>query len=488
MKKPEVIKIVLLLGFAFICALCTNAQEAFQLENILKEVVQNSFAANNAKNEKDLAYEGFNFYKSQLRPSLSLTADLPNYNKTSSPTIQPDGSIAFQAIRQANSRVSLFATQVIQATGGTVFVNSDLQRFDDFTSSFEQYNGIPLRVGINQPLFGFNPWKHQKEIQNLLIHEAEKNYNLNIEQSLTQAANLYFNILIARQNLEIARTNEQVNERLLKITDERFKLGKVSKDEKLQLEIELNNAKLNVSQATSELDRSIASLFTYLSKPIPKSDSIFEVPATSNMTDFDVSRLLDCYKKNRPEIIAYHRAKAEAKQDLSKAKADFGLQADLQASIGLARGADQLSEVYTDPFDQQQFNVSINVPILDWGKRKSALKQIELQEDNLDLAYQQNLLELENTITQNAILFSRLQNEIKLLQEIMEKAEQRFSISNERYVLGNIDITNLTLAQREKDQTKRNYINALKSYWTTYYSLRALSGYDILNNQEIIYK
>ena len=66
-----------------------------------------------------------------------------------------------------------------------------------------------------------------------------------------------------------------------------------------------------------------------------------------------------------------------------------------------------------------------------------------------------------------------------ILKSIMDKADERFIISNERYVLGNIDITNLTLAQREKDQAKRNYINALKAYWGNYFQLRLLTGFDV---------
>lgn len=487
MKKLNLIRILLLIIMAFVCTIFTYAQETVTLDDILSEVVDNSFVGKSAKNDKAIAEQVFKFYKSQLKPNLGLSANIPNYSKTSSPIVQPDGSIAFQSIRQASSNISLFATQVLPATGGSIFVYSDLQRFDDFSSDVTQYNGIPVRVGINQSLFGFNPWKFDKQIQAMLIDEAERNYNIRVEESLGSATDQYFNILIATQNLDIAKTNQVVNEKLLKITDERLKLGKVSRDEKLQLEIELNNAMLSVSQATSELGQAIATLYTFVGKAIPPKSTQFDVPLALTASEINIDHLLEAYRSNRPEIIAYHRAKTQARRDLAKAKADYGMQLDLQASIGLARGSDAVKDVYQDPFDEQQFNVSISVPLVDWGKQESAMKQIKLQADNLDLAYEQQTLELENNITQSALLFVRLQSELTLLKDIMDKAQERFSISNDRYVLGNIDITNLTIAQREKDQTQRNYINALKSYWTSYYSLRALSGYDILSNQNIIY-
>lgn len=466
-----------------------NAQSQVNLDDVLQSVFDNSFAVNSAANQKEIAQANFDFFKSQLKPSVSLRASIPNYSKTFSPVVQPDGTISFTSIKQSNSALSLFARQIIPSTGGTLFLNSDLQRFDDFSLAdhTKQYNGIPLRLGINQPLFGFNPWKHNQNIQQLLQEESALNYNIQVEEAMGIATDLYFNILIAEQNLEIAKTNQLVNEKLLVITDERLLLGKVSKDEKLQLEIELNSAKLSVSQAGFQVEQSILNLYTYLGKEIPKGEITFEIPELFEDILINTSELLNHYKTNRPELIAFEREKRETERDIAKAKADFGIRADLQASIGLARGAQNVSDVYTDPFNEQQFNISLLVPILDWGKKKSAVKQIKIQEENLTLAYEQQFLELENSIRQKALLFSRLQTDIDLLKQITDNADERFTISNERYVLGNIDITNLTLAQREKDQTKRNYINALKTYWVTYFELRALSGFDVIQNQEIIY-
>ena len=467
-------------------ALASTAQSTVTLEDVLDQVRTNSFSIKTAKTEVAIAQEGNSFYKSLLKPSLTLQANLPNYNKTSTPIIQPDGTIAFQSIRQANSSLSLFASQAITQTGGTLFMNTDLQRFDDLSSEYTTYNGIPIRLGISQPLFGYNPWKYEKKIQPLLLQEAQKNFNTAVESALSEATELYFDVLIAHQNLEIAKTNERVNEDLLRITEERLLLGKVSKDEKLQLEIELSNAKLGVSQATNEVERTRATLNTFLGES-KETEQVYTEPNQLSKTNIDYNQLLDSYQKNRPEITAYQRSLAESNQEIARTKANYGFQANINASIGLARGSETPSEIYSDPFDEQQFNLSIQVPILDWGKRKSAVAQAQLRQDNLSASYNQQILVLENNINQLGYAFERLQRDIGLFKNIMDKADERFTISNERYVLGNISITNLTLAQREKDQAKRNYINALKSYWVSYYQLRLFTGYDIISQSDITY-
>ncbi|NVK50264.1 MAG: TolC family protein, partial [Cyclobacteriaceae bacterium] len=56
-----------------------------------------------------------------------------------------------------------------------------------------------------------------------------------------------------------------------------------------------------------------------------------------------------------------------------------------------------------------------------------------------------------------------------------------------RYQSGNVSITDLSIAQNEKDTNRRAYFSALKDYWLAYYELRALTLFDF-ENQELLYK
>ena len=478
---------VSILSFMLMCKTSVNAQEVLSLDMVLSMVQEENAQVKMAENGIRAADLDFKFYKSQLKPIFNVQASLPDYIKTSTSVVQPNGTIAFQSVEQANSAFSLNANQVISATGGRFFLRSDLTRFDDIPGEFTQFNGIPFRIGFTQPLFGYNPWKYQKQLQPLFKDEAGRQYVTAVEEAFMTATNLYFDILISKQNRDIAITNQEVNERLLEITEERFELGKVSKDEKLQLEIELNNAKLNVSQATFAYENAVAALFTYLGTDEVDLSKDFVLPDVVAFNSVNIPALLATAAKHRPEVIAFQRELVQKEDELARTKNQFGIQADLTASYGFARGSMEVGDIYSDPFDEQQFNLRVSMPIFDWGRKKAATDRVKVDLENISIDYQQQLLELDNLIEQQALRFASLQNEIDLLQSIVEAAEQRFEISNERYILGNIDITNLTLAQREKDQTKRNYINALQTYWVTYFRLRMLSGFDIAKNQEIIY-
>jgi outer membrane protein len=67
-------------------------------------------------------------------------------------------------------------------------------------------------------------------------------------------------------------------------------------------------------------------------------------------------------------------------------------------------------------------------------------------------------------------------------------ASEKSQIAKDRYVLGNLSITELSIAFEEKDQAKRDYILALRDYWSAYYQLRYLSLFDFEKNEKIKYK
>jgi outer membrane protein TolC len=66
-------------------------------------------------------------------------------------------------------------------------------------------------------------------------------------------------------------------------------------------------------------------------------------------------------------------------------------------------------------------------------------------------------------------------------------ATEKYQIARERYVLGNLSITDLSIAFQEKDQSKRDYIAALKDLWGSYFQLRYLSLYDFQKKEKIKY-
>lgn len=464
----------LLSAMAFVC-FQGQAQQSISLEDILIQTKNNVASIKMARTDMEIASAQFEFYKAELKPTIGLDLLLPNFINTSAQVTQPDGSIAFQQVTQNNSSISLFANQNIAHTGGQVFVQSDLQRFDDFSSDTKQYNGVPIRFGFIQPLFRFNRFKWQKKVLNVLQKETISAYNVAVEDALWRATVLYFDVLLAQANREIASTNKGVNEKLVEITQERHELGKTSRDELLQIEMSLKAAILSENQAQNEVEQALDLMYTFLGGQT-ESKITCQIPSLPPRRSLDSPKLVQMAIANRPEILRYQRELIEGDQQIAQTRSQYGISAELFAGFGFARGSENIQDIYRSPFDEQQVRFSVSVPLVDWGRKEEAVKIANLRKANIQERVTQETLELENQVRTKIAQFEQVQNDLVLLQEIKEVAEERFDISNQRYTLGNISITDLTLAQREKDQSLRDYIQALQVYWSTYYELRTLCG------------
>ena len=472
--------LMLVLGVSFLPKKMSSQSDLqnLSLENFLQIAQENSIANEAAKLDWQSAQLDNSIFNAGLKPQLSAFANFPNFANTFAEAQQPDGTILFPRINNNNSALGLNLSQAIPLTGGRVFVQSNLQRFDDFTNDKVFYNGTPFRVGFAQPLFGFNALKWDKKIQPIILQEAEKKYSADIESINNEAADLFFNLLIAYENLQIATSNKESNETLLTIAEEKFELGIISKNGLLQLKFELASAIKNKKQAEQSVRFASSSIYTFLGK---KHNGELINPITPNqesLIDVDLTIALREGLKNRFEQINYARRQMEADRDVEQAKREGGFQADLSASFGLSRGSTEVGDIYSDPQQQQFVQLQLNVPILDWGAQKSRVTLAQAQRDFLKKNITQNKLQLEANIQQTVDAFNNLQEQLQLNQEMKQLAQERFDIIKESFVLGAISITDLTLAQREKDQTAREYIFTLSQYWQNYYELKTMTLYD----------
>lgn len=443
-------------------------------------LIQLTQLANNQKITKEEAILNanvakFNFaiYKASLKPQVDLNARIPNYSKSFGEVVQPNGSILFKSVTNNNSSLGVSMSQLIPKTGGRVILETNLQRFDDFENGFNNYNGLPIQLTLFQPIFGFNTMKWDKEIEPLKLREAEKQYHLDLAMLDLECVNLFFNLLIAYENFEIATANEISNQKLLTIAEERFILGNISKVDLTQLKLSLVSAQKDKRRALQSVKMASVNIYSFLGLSIDSTIKLIKpiAPIFFEQINIDTKTVLAKAKKNRPEIESFYRTKMEAERAVEKAKKESGLQANLTASFGFARSSDKLPDIYTNPQQTQFLQLQLSMPILDWGQQ-AAQRELAIENQQFTTKMIQQLeIEFENNILQVIERFENAKEELKLVQEIQNLAAERFDIIQKSYVLGAISITDLTLAQREKDAAQRDYISTLSLYWQSVYEL-----------------
>ena len=484
----RILYIIILLTISNV-AFCSTPDDTTRLTltQVVAMAKDNSIAAKQAITTRETKYWLWRTFKSNYQPQLSLSGNLPGYSKTSTQVIQPDGTILFQPIHYDNSALTLNFSQSITATGATIYGATQLQRFDDFDRSNVLYNGQPYAIGFSQPLGQYNGLKWDKKIQPLLYNESKQAYIESQEQISITVTGYFFDLLLAQVNLQTAEANLINTQKILKIANLKFSLGKVSKNEILQLQLEQLNAKKAVGSAKRDVEIATLNLRSYTGQEGDEKIKLI-VPQTISEMTVTAERVLTEAFANRSDAIAFVRRVAEAKRDVALAKGQTGLTATLTANLGTSNSATTIPGVYRSPQTQQLLELQFSIPVLDWGRSKAKIKTAEANQQFTEYSVEQDKQTFKQQIVTQVSLFNVMKDQLSLTAEADSIASEKYKIARERYVLGDLSITDLSIAFQENDQAKRDYVQSLRDFWSAYYELRYLSLYDFEKNEKITYK
>lgn len=455
--------------------------DTLSLSQAISIAHEHALSAKKARMEYRVAQNNVMYNKAELRPQVAMGGTLPNFYKTTSAITQPDGTISFLPISQDNSSVNLNLSQRMLSTNTLFFAESRLRRYSDFTENgLKNFNSVPFRIGIEQPLNTFNSLKWDRRRYRLEEEIAQANLDINREQISGEVVSRFFDLMAAQVNHEIAQTNVENSRKIYAIAEERDRLGKISRSDLLQLELNLNSARQGTVNAKRELIRANAELKKAMGWETHNDDIyLLRVPENLRGQAPDAEAAAQKAWLRRPEQKQLEKLLLEADQALELARKNNGWQGNLSATFGWVGTGALLPQSYQLPQVENFVQLTLRVPILDGGKRKysthSALEQqryAEAEKEFTEQAFKQNVRQLVHQ-------FRELKEDVALGDKSFDLARQRYEIANQRYILNDISITDLTYAFNERDSAWRNYISLLRAYWVTYYTLRQLTLTDI---------
>jgi len=479
-----------ILIFTVLILSCINAiaqDRKLSLVDVIELAKNQSPEAKIASTQKERQYWFNQQFKANYNPQLYLSGEVPGYNRSYIENRQDNGEIEYQSREQLDSNLGLSLFQPITATGGRISVNSSLSQFRNLDSDFQRFNSTLFNIRLFQPLFGFNQLKWDRKTEPLRYEESKRTYVEEMEAISREATDLYFNYLTAQVELQISEFNLANNDTIYNIENGRYNIGTASRDEILQVELQLLTSQQGVTQANLDMKTSRQKLVSYIGLNLASS-SMLELLPPQELPAFEISleKALTYARQNRADYINFERRRLEAQKGVALAKSQR-FDTDLTASFGLNKAGPSFNDAYVDPNNQQRVNVRIGVPLMDWGRSKSRVK-IALAEQQLEqYLLAQQIQNFEQEIATLVSTFEVLRLQVEITKKSDEVAQERYNVAQNRYLIGKTKITDLNIALKEKDQAKGSYLNALRQFWISYFDLRRLTLYDFLND-ELLYQ
>lgn len=468
---------IIVLGLLFTASM--QGQLRLTLDRVIEMAADSSLTAFRNQNMYLAGYWEYRTYQANRLPSLTLNLTPARYYRYITQRYDSGQDIdVYREQQMFSASGGLNISQNFDLTGGTFYIDTDLDYMRNFgAQTYTQYSSVPLRIGYQQNLLGYNPFRWERKIEPLKYEKVKKQFIYNTEQMAEEAVAYFFELALAQAELALAQENLVSTDTLYKIGVQRQKIASISQADLLTLRLDHVNAQNTLQNAEIAVKRAMFSMATFLN--IDKDTEIFlDLPGKPTSKTITVEEALAKAEENNPTYLEQEQNVLEAEQSLDRARMEARFNASVNASIGFNQVADKLSEAYRHPLRQDLVQVTLSIPLVDWGVRKG---RVNMAKNNLNVvrtSADQERQSVEKEIIVTVSDFNIQQRLIASAEEALDLAIQAHEQTRQRFIIGRADVNSLTLSLNRQQEAQKNYIQALRNYWQDYYKLRRLTLHD----------
>jgi len=481
--------IIFLIIFCFGFSRQANAQKenfSLSLNEVVNIASQKSLDAFRYKNMYLASYWEFRYYKADKLPSLSLSTTPLDFNHYRKREYNFQTNEEEYVLRDYfNSDVAVQLNQKVGLTGGSFFLSSELGMVKNLSGDQKtSYQATPVSIGYSQSLNGYNELRWQSKIEPVKFEKAKKEFVQSQETLAMKSTSMFFELVDAQIQLKIAQNNMANADTLYKIGKGRFQVGTVTQDELLNLELGQLNAQQALSSAKLEVQRAQSGLNSYLVMD-NETQINCQVPSMIPTLQVRADEALDLALKNNPDILDQEQQRLEQDKAVAQAKSETGLNTSLYAVYGLNQSAENFDMVYDQPDQSQRLRFGVNVPLVDWGRRKGRLMMAESTREVANARIRQSRIDFEQNIFQSVMEFNLQAEQVRNAAKADTVAQKGFEVTFQRFLIGKVDVIKLNVARNDRESARKAYITAVKTYWNYYYRLRMLTLFDFVKRENL---
>ncbi|RMG72362.1 MAG: TolC family protein [Bacteroidetes bacterium] len=472
--------------FGFLSPLCLAQSFTLSLTDCADLAREESLSGRVALLQARASARDYDAYLASLRPQLTLNTNLPGFRRSITDVLQDDGTTIFVPQSQTFSNASLVIDQPLLFSGGRLSVFSSLSNFTRLDNAgFSTWQSTPFAVRLTQPLFAPNRLRWERREQDLRYDLSQIAYGQSREQAAAEAVALYFDLLIAQANAQRARTNVANNDTIYQLSKGRYSVGRIAENELLQSELSLMNARTALEQAQLQALQAEQALRTYLQLPADTRLQVAipaEVPPLAASPETVVAAAL----RHSSFLRQTELAMLQAERELQETRAANRFNADLTATFGLNQAGATFQDAYQNLDDQETFSLGLSIPIWQWGQGRAEVEAALARQELTRTQRNQAEQTFRNDLYFRTASLAQVRAQLEVSARSDTVASRRYEITKQRYLIGNVSIQDLFIAQQEKDQAQITHISNLRNFWVALYRLRADALYDLVQGNPLV--
>ena len=421
--------------FIVFLGLQSQAQELLTLEDAVKIALENNYEIKIAKNDLKIDETNSTAGNAGMLPTVS--ASVVNNN-------------------------SILNTTQTQASG-------EVRKLDNARNLSLTYG-----VGLDWTIFdGLKMFARREELK-VLQQQGEAELKLAIVTKISDVHATYFDLVQQQQQLKALDTAIVISNQRLTTAQNRFSIGKASKLEMLNAQVDLNTDTSSRLKQLESYKIAKIKLNEILARDTSSEFKVTdEIKIDNSLVFIDLKALAE---KQNPQLQAQVLAKNSTELQLKQVKAGRYPTVRINSGYNFTRSEASLGFVTQSSGRGFVYGINASVPIFDGFNQNRNEKIARLQIDNADLVINQQKKMLESQL---ATAFQSYQTNMELSkveEKNVEIAKQNLDITLAKFKIG-------TITPIEYRTAQLNYVEALvrlsnAQFQTKLYeiSLKELSG------------
>ena len=343
-------------------------------------------------------------------------------------------------------------------------------------SAAYSYNHVPLTLPGNlingsyqQALFGaqatweLDVWgKIRRGIESAddVFLASVATYDSVLVTLLGDVASLYVRIRTLEVQLRIAQENVVRQEVALKIANNRFRGGVVSKRDVYQAENVLGQTRSSIPSLTIGLRQAKNALCVLLGRPPGGADELLVGPARIPVSPQRASVGIPAdLLRRRPDVRRAELDAAAQSAEIGFAKADLLPAFTLIGNVGTVAsdfGTGSLGDVFTGPSFRQSIGPAVQWNILNYGQITNNVRVQDAKLQALLVEYQNQVLGAQREVEDGLVAFVKSREQSHYLAQSTVAAEGALVIALNQYKQGTADFTTVLTAEQNLYQAQND--------------------------------
>lgn len=414
------------------------------IDESIATALANNLSVKSAEEKVKVAEQKINEARASMMPSISGSGSYTYMGKL--PQMQFDLSSLLKGI----------------TTGGTT-----PQGAPPASSSLSLGNKDTYSAGISaqQPLFTWGKILNAYSLTKI-SYEAEKQGLESIKQQVIfDTTKAFYGVLLTDQLVKVTQMAVDQVQAHTKTAQDLVDAGMATNFDLLRAKVQLANVKSQLIKMQNLLKLS-KDLFKNTIGMNLDADVTLKGEFTYKPMEFEIDKLLDLAKNNRPEIKQLELQEKVGDKAVSLAKAGNKPNVALAYNYSYTSYADTLSKAFKRDNWNNTWSVTLalSVPIFDGLATRAKVKQAKGAVVQIKIGKEQLINGITLEVRSAYLSFGEAKDLLNVQQETVQQAEESLRIANLRYKNGLITNVELTDTELALTQAQTNYSNALNDY------------------------